>query len=520
MKKFYALLVASISAMMLFIFSGCDDFFGPQSADEEPFVEVSTAQELQEGGWNISLKNDIDFGGEIFNPIYVNIFNGNGYTISNAVITATSIDDSASFFSEVFNRVQDVTFENITISAEKTSYAAVVLALPSSRFTYRRASARDEKDVKEIVFDNVHIKDCNIIVNQGNYAEKTYVGGILGSGTMAKMDSWDTDHILEEDTMERVITNCSVTETEITVRGYDPAQDGKYNIGPAMNVGGVCGSADKIIDCSATYNTISVTSNQRYSEPYVGGLTGCLNEEGIIEGCSVYANAIEASALFYRHISLVNGYECSDVNMGGLFGDSREGSSVSFCSVDENIFSAKSVGGYYLGGIGGDILANVSQCRIVNNVFEGIGYLDGEDKSGDPWTRNIGGVSASSAEVTFSSIFTYGNRMTTTLSLDDVQTVDPTGSCVGFAKTTPEAVFMYCATGANEMSAGTTDEFATAALENVDQCYVTSETYGNARELPFINESDWFAEDQISSLLNLMGTSWEFTAGELPQLVN
>lgn len=515
MKKIAVLFSLGIIFSMCIIISGC--MGGPSRIDEESFIEVSTVQEMQNAdGLNISLQNDIDFEGGIFEPIDVNIFNGNGHTISNAVITATSIDDSASFFSEVFNRVQDVTFENITISAEKTAYAAVVLALPSSRYGY----GNDREDVEQIAFDNVHVKECNIIVNQGNYAEKTYVGGILGSGTMAKLDSWDTDHIWDEDNMERVITNCSVTDTEITVRGYDPAQDGKYNIGPAMNVGGICGSADKIIDCSAAHNTISVTSNQRYSEPYVGGLTGCLNEKGVIEGCSVYANTIEASALFYRHIALVNGYECSSVYMGGLFGDSREDSSVSFCSVDENIFSAKSVGGYYLGGIGGDILANVSQCRVVNNVFEGIGYLDGEDKSGDPWTRNIGGVSASSAEVTFSSIFTYGNRMTTTLSLDDVQTVDPTGSCVGFAKTTPEAVFMYCATGANEMSAGSTDEFATAALENIDSCYITSEIYGNARNLPLISESDWYAEDQISSLLNLMGTSWEFTAGELPQLVN
>ena len=204
--------------------------------------------------------------------------------------------------------------------------------------------------------------------------------------------------------------------------------------------------------------------------------------------------------------------------MGGIFGSSKGDTSVSYCSVEENSFRAESVGGFYLGGIGGAISADVSQSRIVNNEFVGIGYLDGEDKSGDPWTRNIGGVSASSAEVTFSSIFTYGNRMTTTLSLDDVQTVDPTGSCVGFAKTTPEAVFMYCATGANEMSSGTTDEFATAALENVDQCYVTSETYGNARELPFINESDWFAEDQISMLLNLAGDNWTFTPGALPDL--
>lgn len=512
MKKFYSLLLCVFSfGVTLFAFAGCSFLFGK---DELIVTEVSTAQELQEGAMNISLQNDIDLGGEFFDPIRVHSFNGNGHTISNAIITTTSVKNSASFFSEVFDHVQDVTFKNITVSAENTSYAAIVLALPSSRYGY----GDDKKNIKQVVFDNIRIEGCNIILNQNDYEGITYVGGVLGSGTASKSDAGDYNHVYSDESFKTVISNCTVSETEISVQGYKPERDGTYTIGPDIYAGGISGSGEDIKNCTSEYNTISVTSGQRYSEPYVGGITGALGEEANVFKCTVFGNTLKAHAGYYRHVSLINAYECGDIHLGGIFGSSEGDTSVSYCSVEENSFRAESVGGFYLGGIGGAISADVSQSRIVNNEFVGIGYLDGEDKSGDPWTRNIGGVSASSAEVTFSSIFTYGNRMTTTLSLDDVQTVDPTGSCVGFAKTTPEAVFMYCATGANEMSSGTTDEFATAALENVDQCYVTSETYGNARELPFINESDWFAEDQISMLLNLAGDNWTFTPGALPDL--
>ena len=134
MKKFYSLLLCVFSfGVTLFAFAGCSFLFGK---DELIVTEVSTAQELQEGAMNISLQNDIDLGGEFFDPIRVHSFNGNGHTISNAIITTTSVKNSASFFSEVFDHVQDVTFKNITVSAENTSYAAIVLALPSSRYGY------------------------------------------------------------------------------------------------------------------------------------------------------------------------------------------------------------------------------------------------------------------------------------------------------------------------------------------------------------------------------------------------
>lgn len=516
MKKILMTLILSLVFGTTFLLSGCEFLFGSDSVDDRPFIEVTTPEELQNGGSNISLQNDIDFGGDVIEPITVNKFDGNGHTISNAIITTTTLRDTASFFAEVYNSVQDVTFENITISAENTSFAAVVLALPSSRYGY----GDDREEIGQIRFDNVHVKGCTITLKQNNYDEtKTYVGGILGSGTEIKLNAADFTSIGNWG-LDSSIINCSVEDTEFTVNGYKPDREGTYVIGPDIYVGGICGSGDEITGCSAENNTISVTSNQRYSEPYVGGILGGLNEEGTISNCSAYANYMDVVAGYYRYISLTNVYECCDVYLGGIFGTSGTDSSVSYCNAEENLLSARSVGGYYIGGIGGSISANVTQSRVVNNVFEGTGYLDGEDKYGDPWMRNVGGISASSAAITFSSTFSFGNQMTTTLSLDGVTTTDSTGSAVGFAKTTPSAIFMYCATGANIMTAGTTDEFATAALENIDSCYITSDIYGNARNLPIISESDWYAEDQISSLLNLMGTSWEFTAGELPQLVN
>ena len=482
-------------------FSGCGLFGGIVIT-----TEVSSAEQLQEAGGNIRLIADIDFGGEIFDPIEVTSFDGNGHTISNAIVVASGSQEHASFFADVADGVRDVTFENISVSSEGTSYAAIVWD------GMERSDAMPQGE--EIEFENVHIKDCTIEFVQGTNETRTFVGGMVGWGGL----DWTGTPSRITDRRELSFTGCTVENLTANIDGYEPSQDGAYNIGPDLYVGGLSACADGMENCSVLDSKITVHSHQRYSEPYVGGLVGYLEGGASVSGCRVSGNTIEASALYYRHISLVNAYECSDVYLGGLFAESAAESAVSYCSVDGNSLQANSVGGYYLAGIGSSVSATVSQCAVVENTFVGVGRLDGENKNGDPWTRNIGGISASSSAVTFSSTFTYGNDMTATLTLDGTSSTDPTGSAVGFSKTTADAVFLNCATGANTMDAGSTDEFATAALKNATNCYVTSETYGNAQGFELISETDWLSEDSISELLNLSGSRWQYAPGDIPRL--
>ncbi len=517
LKKITAVFVSILLFLtVLGTMAGCsmlESLFGNKPSDM-PVTEVSTADQLQKGGSNITLTNDIDFDGDVFDPISVNIFDGGGHTISNAVITSSQLLTPASFFACVGNTVKNVTFKNISVSAEGIPYAAIVLAYPTVSCYF----GGDSIKVDEIVFDNVHIIDCTIKLQQKGNESTTYAGGILGSGTAVRQSSGDNSFGNESDDMKKIIRNSSVQNLQMTVSGFDPEKDGTYVIGKDIYVGGLSGSADEITNCSVTDCNISVTSHQRYSDPYVGGAVGLLSKAGEAFRCTIKDNTINVRASNYRHISLTNQYETSTINLGGLFGTSGSEGNVSYCNVDGNSLIAYCVGEYFLGGIGGSVSKNVSQCRVVNNTMNGVGLLDGEDKYGDPWTRNIGGISASAGVVTFSSSFSYGNVMKTILSLDTGESKDPTGSCVGFSKTDPSAIFMNCATGINEMEAGTTDEFATAALENITQCYVTQDIYGNERQLTMINESDWLSQDSIVSLLKLSGDYWQFRSGELPDI--
>lgn len=521
MKQRLKKITAVFVSVLLFLLSlgamaGCSllESLFDENPDDKPVIEVSTADQLQNGGSNITLTNDIDFDGDVFDPISVNIFDGGGYTISNAVITSSQLLTPASFFSCVGNTVKNVTFKNISVSAEGIPYAAIVLAYPTESCSFDGDSIK----VDEIVFDNVHIIDCTIKLQQNGNESTTYAGGILGSGTAVRQSSGDNSFWHESDDMKKIIRNSSVQNLQMTVNGFDPEKDGTYVIGEDIYVGGLSGSADEITNCTVTDCNISVTSHQRYSDPYVGGAVGLLSMSGEAFRCIIKDNTMNVRASNYRHISLTNQYETSEIYLGGLFGTSGSEGNISYCNIDGNSLIAYCAGAYCLGGIGGSVSKNVSQCRVVNNTMNGVGLLDGEDKYGDPWTRNIGGISASSAVVTFSSSFAYGNIMRTTLSLEADVSQDPTGSAVGFSKTNPSAIFMNCATGSNEMDAGTTDEFATAALENVTQCYVTQEIYGNERQLTIINESDWLSQDSIVSLLKLSGDYWQFRSGELPDI--
>ena len=509
-KRKVGIIVAIVFIVVVLLGALLFDFFYGNNQDKWVAKEVSTAAELQKGGTNIKLTNDIDFGGEVFEAIEVNNFDGGGYTISNAIITSSQLLTAASFFSCVGGTVQNVTFKNITVSAEDVPYAAVVLAYPTQYSSFGT--------VDEIIFNNVHVIDCTITLQQNGNEATTYVGGILGSGTAVRQSSTDNSFWHESDDMKKIIRNSSVQNLQMTVNGFDPESDGTYVIGEDIYVGGLSGSADEITNCKVTDCNISVTSYQRFSDPYVGGAVGLLSNSGESFGCIIKGNILNVRASNYRHVSLTNQYETSTIYLGGLFGASGSDGNISYCNIDSNSFSAYCAGAYYLGGIGGSVSKNISQSRVVNNTFNGVGMLDGEDKYGDPWTRNIGGISASSAVVTFSSSFTYGNTMKTILSLDTGESSDPKGSAVGFSKKNQSAIFINCATGINELEAGTTDEFATAALENITQCYVTQDIYGNEQQLTIINESDWLSQDSIVSLLKLSGDLWQFRSGALPDI--
>ena len=244
MKKVFGILaLCLILTLAGTAFSGCGLF-----GDSTPTIEVSTAEELRGAeGANVILKNDLDLEGGIFEPVSVASFDGGGHTISNAVIVASGSKEHASFFSRVKSGVRNVTFENISVSSEGTSYAAIV---------WDGVDRGDSKQDERVGFENVHVKNCTLDVLQKTNEEVGYFGGLAG---ICGGDSF---------------VGCTINNLTAEVAGYDPAQDGTYVIGPDLYVGGFAGSANHLTNCSVSGSRITVSSKQRYSEPYVGGLVG------------------------------------------------------------------------------------------------------------------------------------------------------------------------------------------------------------------------------------------------------
>jgi len=111
--------VALVLALSLLCLPGCGDEAG------EIRTQIRTAEELRNMSGDCVLIADIDLGGESWEPLnFSGCLDGDGHTISNVEITQ-SVDGNTGFFGCLEGRVQNVHFENVTLTAN-ADYAGLL----------------------------------------------------------------------------------------------------------------------------------------------------------------------------------------------------------------------------------------------------------------------------------------------------------------------------------------------------------------------------------------------------------
>ncbi len=199
---------------LIFVFALC---FTPSAlkvanADDD-FITITDADALvqidQNPNANYRLENDINLNGEQFTSIqnFTGIFDGNGHTISNFVVSAQN--GNVGFFSSTSGaRIQNVQFQDFTVQVESTtdSYTSkigVVVGLAQNTF-----------------FMNVSVVSSNISVSTNSIQ---YIGGLVG-------------HAQNGSRLQNISVQCNITTTSTDKVKYIGGVVGYFDNSQAFDI--------------------------------------------------------------------------------------------------------------------------------------------------------------------------------------------------------------------------------------------------------------------------------------------
>lgn len=207
---------------------------------------VSTAAEwiwlANNSGWNnpiskdIKLNTNIDFGGKEVKPITVKNFDGQGFSVRNAVLVDCADNDivGASLFGSY---LKNATIKNLNIYS-------VTADVNDAEQGYAGAVVAEVQDEGSLTLDNVHVYDSNIKGMQG-------VGGLVGNVVAA--------------TSKLTVKDCSVNNTKV------------WNYAVAGESGFVCGLVGKVL------GTLTFEGTNKTSDVTVVGIYAAKRGEASID---------------------------------------------------------------------------------------------------------------------------------------------------------------------------------------------------------------------------------------------
>lgn len=340
MKKLFLIISLTLVILCTAAFCGCSLFGGGKKEDNKVY-EVSSAEELaaMEKGKNYKLTADIDLKNGIWTPLDVKSLDGDGHTISNALVTGTS-DWYANGFIREAHTLKNVTFDNIkitlTVSDTKVS--------DSSWIGY---SAGGIAVGECYSVDNVTVKNSKatyIITWTAGYS-KTYDGYGCVVGWLAKYGE------------STGATSCSVTDCELSVT---------TNLSHSIYVGGVvgnaAGAASPVSDCYVENTTVTANTSLGAN---VGGVVGTFGDNNGLDRAS------EKISNCYARACVLSGKSGSEIlRMGGVVGYvSANGAQVNGCASVENEISGSASVNYNIGGISARTYGSVRDCLSDGNTI-------------------------------------------------------------------------------------------------------------------------------------------------------
>ena len=501
LKHFVAIVIIATLAVSCVILASCSLF--------DKSIHISTFEDLQQAhGGKLVLDNDIDGNYASINPIVANRLDGNGHTISNFVVSTTTTGGIFTTNSCLLASVKNVTFENVTVNTTSAYRVGLIVEYAQS----------------DLVIENVHVKDCKIVAEQGSKSDDLFVGGLVGSCNgnpkNSPVNESQSYSNLEVYRNKFDIINCSVD-------GLDVKVTGKSNASKDIYFGGIASVVTRdVTGCAVSNCNFTVESQSPSNELYIGGIASYVCTTGSIEGCYVENTTFNANAKWYNEGTF--GYRItSKVTLGGLFAKSegvisgQKGSSVKACYSANNTLNVSSTGAYCVGGISGRSNSAISHCYSSNNTIACKGRLKADNERA---MRYAGGVTGYAVGATsYLSCYAYGNIISDADGVSLQSKECRQGGFLGGAEST--VMTNYCAVGNTkfEASGAKKDGFCNSSIKaTTSTCYVSQETFSydvnSTNVCTYVDEEVLFDFSTIGTTLNLTDSRWVKSADKLPYL--
>lgn len=449
---------------------GCG-LFKEQSTKYE---EVSTLAELKEKAKNnvgIKLTADIDCDYETVEGFAVKAFDGGGHTIKNATIVNSGTGHVA-FLQGDIELIKDVTFSKITVTAGSAYDAAVVCA-------------------KAQRIENVHVADSSVTADQktgGSSATRKYYECLLGG---IAVEAQETE-------------NCSVKNTTFSLEGIESSEAMIQNR-ENLYVGALAATGNSIKNCHTDGCEMTVKSGYIDNEPYAGGLVA--RSKGPIENSYAMRNKLKVTATWRSKNQYSDRYETSCAYAGGLAA-SVAACQIRYCYAAENTFDINCSGDIYAGGLLGTTngdAGTITQSYAIDNTFSASGYIAGNESG---VSRCMGGLAGSTIGATVTSVFSHGNTISDTQTVNHAEDVT-VGGLIALPFDTKVS---YCA-AANTLEGARTFAFGALSDRTLQSNWYTDDSDDPEHLLA---DPDWLGEG-LKERLRLLG-NWTFDEESLPKL--
>lgn len=408
--------------------------------------EITTLEELQNMSMTkkYRLMQDIDCGGMEWTPIgtFEGVFDGNGYVISNFVITGGK--SYAGLFSNNEGTITNLKVTDFIINVETSDYdiyAGGIVARNNGKIV--NCSATGTITAKKTTDSGWGI----------------YAGGIVGEDS-----SYDGGEI----------SNCSACVT-MTIDSKDSAY-----------IGGLIGNSDYNVKISNSNATGNVTVNAS-SHAYVGGFAGQFNN-GTITQCYATGN-----------VSVTAG---EGAYVGGFLGCSDSYGSITHCYATGDVSGSTNRYSAHVGGLvgfngweSGTSNSYVGYCYATGNVQAKGGYYDTDEANagGLVGWNCYGKVYNSFATGEVSIISSGGDR---SLGYIVGQNIGTTNNCYALKASLVGRTTLYYSNG-TVMAKGTTTNCTTKELAELQTAEFCTTTLGWSSEI-------WNFEDgQYPTLKNV-----------------
>ena len=345
----------------------------------QPISSASDLSKLNNSSGNFELVNDIDLSGVKFTPIenFTGNFNGNGHTIKNLKIKASS--STVGLFSVLSGNVSNLKLENvdITVTGEYADVGAICGKLYGSVkdcYASGNITAEECQSVGGIIGaietnSNISLSGLESAVNVKG---KKFVGGVLGylfAGDTVFSDFKNSGN---------VTANGDYAGGLIGITNI-PYSNGAYHIFKMSNssstgdvvgkqyVGGLFGELSSVNQDS--YVSSSSCSANIEGETYVGGIAGRISCV-VVDNCTNTGSTINATGYFIKdsaNYAYVGGF----AGYGYIFKNCKNEVEINYTS-----------DGMYVGGIAGyacregemimenlENVANITGASYVGGIF-------------------------------------------------------------------------------------------------------------------------------------------------------